>query len=148
MHTPSEMEKLMADHAADERHIVIRLAWFHIAFEGIQPFIDGNGRTGRLLVNLELMLAGLPPIDIKFIDRIAYYDAFDAFRARHDLSAMEKLVTHYVKERLDAYLAMLTGDSGFILFCCFQSQFGELQQFLLEELFVGQAKRVVGNKSR
>ena len=103
----SEMEKLMADYAADERHIVTKLAWFNIAFEGIHPFIDGNGRTGRLLVNLEFMKAGLPPIDIKFTDRLAYYDAFDAFHVKHDLSAMEKLFARYVSERLDAYLAML-----------------------------------------
>ena len=102
-----EMEKLLTDYAADERHIVTKLAWFHIVFEGIHPFIDGNGRTGRLLVNLELMKAGLPPIDIKFTDRIAYYDAFDAFHVKHDLSAMEKLFARYLNERLDAYLAML-----------------------------------------
>lgn len=90
------------------RHVVTKLAWFHIAFESIYPFIDGNGRTGRLLVNLELMKAGLPPIDIKFTDRIAYYDAFDAFHVKHDLSAMERLFARYVDERLDSCLAMLT----------------------------------------
>ena len=61
-----------------------------------------------LLVNLELMKAGLPPIDIKFTDRIAYYDAFDAFHVKNDLSAMERLFARYVNERLDSYLAMLT----------------------------------------
>ena len=61
-----------------------------------------------LLVNLELMKAGLPPIDIKFTDRIAYYDAFDAFHVKHDLSAMERLFARYVDERLDSCLAMLT----------------------------------------
>ena len=43
----------------------------------------------------------------KFTDRLAYYDAFDAFHVKHDLSAMEKLFARYVSERLDAYLAML-----------------------------------------
>lgn len=101
------MEQLMADYAESSEHIVTKLARFHIEFEGIHPFIDGNGRTGRLLVNLELMKAGLPPIDIKFTDRLAYYNAFDAYHVKHDLSAMEKLFAGYINERLDLYLSML-----------------------------------------
>ena len=66
------MEQLLEAYRNSEEHIITRLARFHIEFEGIHPFIDGNGRTGRLLVNLELMKAGYPPIDIKFADRISY----------------------------------------------------------------------------
>lgn len=102
-----KMEQLMIDYGSSTEHIITKLARFHIEFEGIHPFIDGNGRTGRLLVNLELMKAGYPPIDIKFTDRIAYYNAFDAYHVKHDLSAMEKLFAGYVNERLDTYLQML-----------------------------------------
>lgn len=102
-----KMEQLLHDFARSTEHIVTKLARFHIEFEGIHPFIDGNGRTGRLLVNLELMKAGYPPIDIKFTDRIAYYNAFDEYYVKHNLSAMENLFASYVEARLDKYLKIL-----------------------------------------
>ena len=102
-----KMEQLLHDFAESTEHIVTKLARFHIEFEGIHPFIDGNGRTGRLLVNPELMKAGYPPIDIKFADRIAYYNAFDEYHAKHNLSAMENLFAGYINARLDMYLDML-----------------------------------------
>ena len=66
-----------------------------------------NIDPGELLVNLELMKAGYPPIDIKFTDRVAYYNAFDEYHVNHNLNAMEKLFAGYVNTRLDSYLAML-----------------------------------------
>ena len=102
-----KMEQLLYDFAASTEHIVTKLARFHIEFEGIHPFIDGNGRTGRLLVNLELMKYGFPPIDIKFTDRIAYYNAFNEYYVKHNLSLMENLFAGYINDRLDMYLDML-----------------------------------------
>lgn len=104
-----KMEQLLHDYAESKEHIVTKLARFHIEFEGIHPFIDGNGRTGRLLVNLELMKEGYPPIDIKFADRVSYYNAFDEYYAKHNLSAMENLFAGYINARLDMYLDMLGG---------------------------------------
>ena len=102
-----KMEQLLESYRNNTEHIITKLARFHIEFEGIHPFIDGNGRTGRLLVNLELMKAGYPPIDIKFTDRAAYYNAFDEYHVKHNLKAMEKLFAGYVNVRLDSFLAML-----------------------------------------
>ncbi len=104
-----KMEQLIADYQSGKEHIVSRLARLHLEFESIHPFIDGNGRTGRLIVNLELMKARFPPIDIKFTDRKAYYNAFDSYTAKQSVSAMENLFARYLNERLDVYLNMLKG---------------------------------------
>ena len=102
-----KMEELLSTFLESTEHIVTKLARFHIEFEGIHPFIDVNGRSGRLLVNLELMKAGYPPIDIKFTDRITYYNAFDEYYVKHNLSAMENLFAGYINARLDMYLDIL-----------------------------------------
>lgn len=52
------------------------------------------------------MKTGCPPIDIKFTDCLAYYNAFDEYHVKHNLSATEKLFAGYVNERLDMYLVM------------------------------------------
>lgn len=86
---------------------VERIAHFHLEFEGVHPFIDGNGRTGRLILNLELIREGFPPINVKFTDRKRYYDAFDAFYRDGDAGKMIDLIAEYVNKRLDEYLEVL-----------------------------------------
>ena len=86
---------------------VERIARFHLEFEGIHPFIDGNGRTGRLILNLDLIRCGYPPINVKFTDRKRYYEAFDAYYKDDDHMPMTELIAEYINERLDEYLAVL-----------------------------------------
>lgn len=87
--------------------IIERIARFHLEFEGIHPFIDGNGRTGRLLLNLDLIRNGYPPINVKFTDRKKYYDAFDEYYRNENANKMIELIAVYVNERLDEYLKVL-----------------------------------------
>ncbi|MDD3880678.1 MAG: Fic family protein [Eubacteriales bacterium] len=88
-------------------HPIERIARFHLEFEGIHPFIDGNGRTGRLVMNLDLIRNGYPAINVKFADRKRYYDAFDAYYRDGNADDMVFLVGQYVNERLDKYLEIL-----------------------------------------
>lgn len=92
---PAAMEALVADtnrQLSDmdeeifEKHPLVICTWFHQRFLDIHPFADGNGRIGRIFVNLMLMKAGYPPIFIQEVDRIAYLKAFDpSDRALHPM---------------------------------------------------------------
>ncbi len=106
---PVQMERLMLDYDDELQtlHVVERAAVFHLRFETIHPFIDGNGRAGRLLLNLELMKAGFPPVNVKFADRARYYACFNDYR-EHDGDAvkMTGLIEEYAIEELKRYIAI------------------------------------------
>lgn len=101
---PELMERLSAEFSDAKLHVIERAALFHLRFEGIHPFVDGNGRTGRLILNLMLMQGGYPPVNVKFADRRRYYEAFDSYYRDGDAWPMIEMTGEYVKERLAAYL--------------------------------------------
>lgn len=97
-----KIEELLEDYKnwAQTMHVVERVALFHLRFESIHPFIDGNGRTGRLLMNLQLVKEGLPAVNIKYTDRRSYYDAFDEYARNNSADAMTKLIGEALVARL------------------------------------------------
>jgi len=100
------MQELVSDYNNNAKGIK-EIATFHVAFERIHPFIDGNGRTGRLLANLELMKQGYPPIDIKFATRKEYYDSLNEFTFAGNTERFEQLFAGYVLQRLEEYLEII-----------------------------------------
>lgn len=109
---PIQMEELIRDYEKmkREKHIIEAVAEFHLRFEGVHPFIDGNGRTGRLILNLELIKAGLLPINIKFAQRRKYYDCFDHYYSNgHTPETLSQLVVDYEIGELERHIKILEG---------------------------------------
>lgn len=104
-----KMESLIKWYDTDGRklHPVERAAMLHIIFVGIHPFIDGNGRTSRLLLNLELMKSGYPPLIIRNENRIKYYNALDKAHTTGDNNDFIELVTEELNKTLDLYLTLI-----------------------------------------
>ena len=92
---------------ADLIHPIARAAKVHADFVGIHPFIDGNGRTSRLLMNLELMKAGYPPCVITVENRLAYYEALDQWMAFGKTESFNQLITDAVLEGFKPYQVVL-----------------------------------------
>ncbi|OXS58355.1 cell filamentation protein Fic [Cohnella sp. CIP 111063] len=88
-------------------HPVARAAVIHSEFVKIHPFVDGNGRTARLLLNFELMKNGYPPIVIEKEQRLAYYTALDETHMTGDFSTFINFVTPIVDRTFDWYLNLL-----------------------------------------
>lgn len=89
--------------------IINRIAVFHLNFENIHPFVDGNGRIGRVLNNYLLIREGYVSINIKFIDRAQYYDAFKEFDGKGKTSIMEEIVGKAITNSYHKRLAYLEG---------------------------------------
>lgn len=71
---PNLMNYFVYNYNNDEQDIFNKIARYHIELEKIHPFEDGNGRTGRLLINYELLKNNLPPVVISKDDRVKYFE--------------------------------------------------------------------------
>lgn len=110
---PEEMEKLMSRYEDwGNYHPLIRSALLHGEFVFIHPFIDGNGRTARLLMNFEAMKNGYLPIILRADIRAKYYDALDKAMVEHDYTDFVKLIVEEENKILDHYLKIIGDNNG------------------------------------
>ena len=113
---PKEIEKLLTDMlttylSSSHEHVITRIARLHLAFEHVHPFVDGNGRIGRALNNYALIRLGYVPINIAFVNRADYYEAFKAFDAKGAIGGMEEIVGRALTNSYHKRLAYMEGKS-------------------------------------
>jgi len=109
LHLEEKMAELERWYQAEARtlHPIDRAAQLHTRFVAIHPFEDGNGRTARLLLNLELLRKSYPVAIIRSEDRLAYYEALDRSCVQHDYSGFTRMVAECVIKSQDLYLALV-----------------------------------------
>lgn len=106
----SEMDRFMQWYEGEAQglHPVIRASRVHIDLVGVHPFIDGNGRTSRLVMNLELLKNNYPAINIKSDKKAQYYAALERAHCDRIFEAFDELIAGYVmqelQERKDLYI--------------------------------------------
>lgn len=105
----SQMERFIGWYELEGQklHPIKRASIIHLDFVGIHPFIDGNGRTARLLLNFELMKNGYPPIVIQKENRSEYYTALDHAHTSGDQSMFISLVANILERTFDMYLEQI-----------------------------------------
>ena len=82
-------------------------AWTHAEFVRIHPFIDGNGRTSRLIMNYQLLIHGYLPISVAKENRLDYYNALEQYAVNGDLATFADFVAELEEAQLDAYIRLI-----------------------------------------
>jgi Fic family protein len=107
---PSLMEELVNGYNQNKiSYFLDAIAHFHAEFETIHPFVDGNGRMGRILINLQLMNAGLPPIIIQNKNKhTEYYPLFTKYQSTLKFGGFTQLFALLLQETLNKRITLLT----------------------------------------
>lgn len=110
-HIERLVEQIMIEYSSDhQNYFVDKIAKFHLDFETIHPFNDGNGRIGRVLINYQLLQLGFPGIIIRDKEKKHYYSAFVKYRDQRETKIMERLIALGLMESLHKRIAYLKGE--------------------------------------
>ncbi len=111
---PSEMYQQIKNFYADmpykvKENAIEFAAWTHAEFVKIHPFVDGNGRTSRMIMNYQLLASGFLPVSIAKENRLEYFEALEAYAVEGDLNPFANMIAELEEQRLDEYLGIARG---------------------------------------
>lgn len=109
-HVELMVKAALADYGSDhENYFSDVIAKFHLEFEHVHPFCDGNGRIGRVLINYQLLRLGFPPVIIRDKEKQIYYQSFGEYKYNKNGKTMEKIIALGLMESLHKRIAYLAG---------------------------------------
>ncbi len=112
---PEQIHRLLANaieeyYTDNQSYFLSKISRFHLEFETVHPFNDGNGRMGRTLINWQLSSLGYPPIIIRNKGKEKYYTTFSDYRYNKDLNSLNHILYLALTESLHKRLSYLRGD--------------------------------------
>lgn len=111
---PSEMYQQIKNFYADmpykvKENAIEFAAWTHAEFVKIHPFVDGNGRTSRMIMNYQLLASGFLPVSIAKENRLEYFEVLEEYAVEGDLNPFANMIAELEEQRLDEYLGIARG---------------------------------------
>jgi Fic family protein len=118
----------------NNEYFLDNISKFHLEFESIHPFCDGNGRIGRVLINYQLMQLGFPPIIIRDKEKQDYYNSFSEYRdsKKKEIKSMNKILYLALLESLHKRITYLKSDK-IIRVSEYADKIGEKKSILLNK---------------
>lgn len=113
---PEHVERMVGSVVSDYKrdlstYFLDKIAKFHLDFETIHPFCDGNGRIGRALICFHLLSLGFPMVIIRDRDKKTYYQSFTDYRDTMRVKTMEKVLSLVLTESLHKRITYLKGET-------------------------------------